>query len=573
MLATQGYGYPSVAPNYWATLESKYGALTRADWTRIISEEATHSEAEPVSVKRTYRRHSGFHRRNTRVNSALAPKAMASGYDASSVSESCFVEPSFSAADSTEYQVQPQKGDQSSESASAYAAYTETETDTVDPKKPTKNNKIADADAYTETDDNAGEAYTESQSQPKSFAIKTQKVKKTTPLAGSRRASKPATTRPPMRDIQSSVVTDQDDTVATTEPSVAKSQTQDSDAEDACGCPVTVTPLQWHGAEYTFQRPRDKNGRPVVCSAQRSSVFTWTVPKGVHSISVTACGGGGAGGARVQTFGTPEAPVPTIMNGTGGQAGASFVDYAIDVCPGDEVTFTVGAGGNPPSAELYPILTSEDPVEGEPAAPAYSIYNRDYCGVQEAGCTQANQQRLLFLASGSRGVVNDTTGHSTTVSIRDCAGRWRTPLLASGGLSGQQVTSILYQTTRQLSPFPGLSGLPSRGSGVGEVTSSATGAGVPPPAGFPPSDNLPGQGAASAFSAGGVSMLMPFNYLDTVGALNQTPLLPANGMATTHGTRGSGGAGATARFRAGRGGDGFIKFQYTQAQAHAQDQS
>jgi hypothetical protein len=61
--------------------------------------------------------------------------------------------------------------------------------------------------------------------------------------------------------------------------------------------------------------------------------YTWTVPSGVYSISITAIGGGGGGGQG------------KIFN-TGGAGGNLAVINTLTVTPGQTFTVTVGAGGN-----------------------------------------------------------------------------------------------------------------------------------------------------------------------------------------------------------------------------------
>ena len=73
-------------------------------------------------------------------------------------------------------------------------------------------------------------------------------------------------------------------------------------------------------------------------SAASALSGTWTVPDGVYSVAVTACGGSGAGG------------MPYLENnqyryGGGGGGGSNPVTQTLTVKPGDTISYSVGAGG------------------------------------------------------------------------------------------------------------------------------------------------------------------------------------------------------------------------------------
>lgn len=65
---------------------------------------------------------------------------------------------------------------------------------------------------------------------------------------------------------------------------------------------------------------------------------SWTVPDGVYSVTVTACGGSGAGGM-------PYLENNNYRYGGGGGGGSNPVSQTIEVKPGDTITYSVGAGG------------------------------------------------------------------------------------------------------------------------------------------------------------------------------------------------------------------------------------
>ncbi|MBP6091113.1 MAG: collagen-like protein, partial [Crocinitomicaceae bacterium] len=64
-----------------------------------------------------------------------------------------------------------------------------------------------------------------------------------------------------------------------------------------------------------------------------AGVYNWTVPSGVTSVLVEMWGAGGAGGVGMYTY----------CGGNGGSGG--YGKGAINVVPGDVISFTVGAGG------------------------------------------------------------------------------------------------------------------------------------------------------------------------------------------------------------------------------------
>jgi hypothetical protein len=67
------------------------------------------------------------------------------------------------------------------------------------------------------------------------------------------------------------------------------------------------------------------------------STFNWTVPDGVHSITVTGCGGGGAGGSG-------DGGANNDGPGYGG-GGSNLITQTYSVVPGTVLSVTVGAGG------------------------------------------------------------------------------------------------------------------------------------------------------------------------------------------------------------------------------------
>jgi hypothetical protein len=67
---------------------------------------------------------------------------------------------------------------------------------------------------------------------------------------------------------------------------------------------------------------------------------TFTVPQGVSALYVTLIGGGGSGGYMRHAYG------PTHYSGAiGGYAGAGCMDFPVIVTPGQEISYSVGAGG------------------------------------------------------------------------------------------------------------------------------------------------------------------------------------------------------------------------------------
>lgn len=79
-------------------------------------------------------------------------------------------------------------------------------------------------------------------------------------------------------------------------------------------------------------------GNSGTASFTTAQSTTWTVPEGVYSISVNACGGGGGGGA---------ADGGTNFSGYGGGGGGANLKGAqvFSVYPGQVLNITVGAGG------------------------------------------------------------------------------------------------------------------------------------------------------------------------------------------------------------------------------------
>jgi len=67
---------------------------------------------------------------------------------------------------------------------------------------------------------------------------------------------------------------------------------------------------------------------------------TWIVPTGVNSITLSAWGGGGAGGSAFSGMATLNTQARA-----GGGAGASYAGVTMNVSPGQVINFTVGAGG------------------------------------------------------------------------------------------------------------------------------------------------------------------------------------------------------------------------------------
>ena len=70
---------------------------------------------------------------------------------------------------------------------------------------------------------------------------------------------------------------------------------------------------------------------------------TWTVPRGVTSVTATVIGGGGGGGGGCELD-------PHVSGGGGGGSGG-IVTQAITVTPGQTISYTVGRGGDGISAE------------------------------------------------------------------------------------------------------------------------------------------------------------------------------------------------------------------------------
>lgn len=67
------------------------------------------------------------------------------------------------------------------------------------------------------------------------------------------------------------------------------------------------------------------------------STSTWTVPAGVHSITIQCWGAGGAGGTAID-------PAAGLI-ATGGGGGGAYATNTISVTPGDVLDITIGAGG------------------------------------------------------------------------------------------------------------------------------------------------------------------------------------------------------------------------------------
>jgi len=90
--------------------------------------------------------------------------------------------------------------------------------------------------------------------------------------------------------------------------------------------------------DYTLSKPGIGSASSTTISSTGSQ--TYTVPRGVDTITITMYGGGGGGGKAVSAGrggGT--------TNGGGGGGGGRIVVTLNEVAPGTVLTFSVGAGG------------------------------------------------------------------------------------------------------------------------------------------------------------------------------------------------------------------------------------
>jgi hypothetical protein len=77
-----------------------------------------------------------------------------------------------------------------------------------------------------------------------------------------------------------------------------------------------------------------------------TSSSPWTVPDGIYKISVEIWGGGGgAGDAYPAIVGTTGSTASQIKAGGGGGGGGGYAKASIVVNPGQQIPFTIGAGG------------------------------------------------------------------------------------------------------------------------------------------------------------------------------------------------------------------------------------
>lgn len=295
---------------------------------------------------------------------------------------------------------------------------------------------------------------------------------------------------------------------------------------------------------------RSLKGCMLLCAdrERRLTPWEWPVPRGVEWVIVTMAGGGGAGGCQTITG-------AVTTNGTGGQAGAAFINRPIHVCYGQTLRITIGNGGIPRCNALTGILEGAALASGatDSANPTIAPAPNGSRGFREA-----NAKLSAVIPPGTRQVITDLSdGAATTLQCFDeNCDPVGNPLIGQGGLSGDHLSDPDYADLLRFGRFGGFGGDPgtpgdsSSSSALAQAFSLADDAAIVYGA-----SNIPGQGGSSAFAAGGIPMVTPQPSVLPFSSAFGT--LPNASPAGTNGDMGSGGAGATTTFQAGFGGPGF----------------
>ncbi len=126
----------------------------------------------------------------------------------------------------------------------------------------------------------------------------------------------------------------------------------------------------WGFARLPFGTTETATSAGFAFSPRKNLRGTFTVPAGVTRIEVIAIGGGGCGGAGLDTIGS-DGP----SGGGGGGAGAVHIQL-IEVSPGEVFPVTLGAGGHPTLVSPYVDVSLDDFELGDGGRTTFGAFPR-----------------------------------------------------------------------------------------------------------------------------------------------------------------------------------------------------
>lgn len=306
---------------------------------------------------------------------------------------------------------------------------------------------------------------------------------------------------------------------------------------------------------------------PVVQEFTKSG--SWKVPAGVYSISAECWGGGGAGSSR---------PTGTFTGGGGG-GGEYAAEPTITVHPGQNIPYTVGAGGTA-APQANTVVTINNPGTGHWVCPANVTSVTVECwGAGGAGGAGAGGGGGGEYSKSTLTVVPGTTyAYSIGIGGRPNTGRSSADNRSrAGGDTYFLVAPNQVYAHGGRSPLPGAAaaGSPGKGTsfgtthfngGYGGTSPGAAGGGGGAGAGnanhgnpgLPGSrSNNTGSGAHLTGGAGGTGT----NGGGSGGAGANAPGWPVAGSAPGGGGGGGYSAGG-ANFKGAKGGNGQLQLTY-----------
>lgn len=191
------------------------------------------------------------------------------------------------------------------------------------------------------------------------------------------------------------------------------------------------------------------------CVPGVATAGTCTVPANVFKVSVEAWGGGGRGGAR------------TVGSGGGGGAGSFCGNLDVPVQPGDDLTITIGAGGNSVSGNGGASSVVSGAVTLVSAAGGTGVGNSATGGNGGAACTITGATGYAGGRGGDGAAVGGGGGGGGGAGSGSNGGNGGNGALLAAGVGGAGGTG----TT------PGGAGGRGAFTGINSVAGSAPGGG------------------------------------------------------------------------------------------------
>jgi hypothetical protein len=173
----------------------------------------------------------------------------------------------------------------------------------------------------------------------------------------------------------------------------------------------------------------------------------FTVPAGVTSIYITACGGGGGGGSEYAAH-----PWGSPYNGHGGKGGEFVINQHVTVFPGENIRIIIGkggAGGDPVTlsgvnSNLYDTIPYSNP--GEPGEATilgpFTSLQGDYITLQGGAGSIPNPQSVPV-----QGTSNPADGQPFYIRNNTFGGGGGEHSLGGGGGGGAQYSSEIEKMT------------------------------------------------------------------------------------------------------------------------------